>query len=83
MKRRNILNGVELKEYPSDPKKGQLTNYISTYKNNNARVYNPTPYHLKSWCKSHDAPTVNVDIDASCNTPFVLGYILVNVRSVA
>ena len=46
-----IHDESELKEFPLDPKRRKLNNYIQNYKKN-GKIYNSTPHDLESWCKS-------------------------------
>lgn len=61
-----------------DPKKDKLNNHIQALKKARKSMYNPSATDLKNWCLSHGPSTVNVDNEATYNTPFVLNYEVVS-----
>ena len=49
IERSTLSSEAEIQNFPPDPKRKKLNNYIQNYKKKNGETYNPTPYHLELW----------------------------------
>ena len=73
-----LKDDPSLSDFPPDPNTTKLNNYIQSFKKKNAKLYNPTPSDLKTWCDSHGPSTVDFNNGETFNIPFVLDYMMVS-----
>ena len=77
-KRHRIEDPIALSIFPSDPVKTKLNYVIQKIKKQKGYVNYPTPRLLKDWCELHGTTTVDLNNEATHNTPFVIRYKLVS-----